>query len=286
MATFKYQKSSAPPEGWVPGRSLQADLLFRSVKSGMTSHLATPRALARQLSCMLILIALGCSHALSAEIRGTAHVVDGDTLTHDGTKIRLNAIDAPETDQVCLDAAGQVWACGLTARDRLAAKIGHLPVTCSSTGADRYGRTLASCRSGDIDLQKWMVREGLALSFVAYAHVYDADEAAARHARAGLWAGAFIAPWDWRHRSDTTEIRGAVAVPIGAQATLRGVSGATNAPDSRCTIKGNVNRKNDRIYHVAGIREYSKTRMDTGTGERWFCSEEEADAAGWRRAAR
>ena len=51
-----------------------------------------------------------------------------------------------------------------------------------------------------------------------------------------------------------------------------------------CQIKGNVNRKGERIYHLPGDREYAKTRINTGRGERWFCSEAEAHAAGWRRA--
>jgi len=47
-------------------------------------------------------------------------------------------------------------------------------------------------------------------------------------------------------------------------------------------IKGNIGSKGDRIYHVPGGRWYDKTRIDTGKGERWFCSEAEARAAGWR----
>jgi phosphatidylserine/phosphatidylglycerophosphate/cardiolipin synthase-like enzyme len=50
-----------------------------------------------------------------------------------------------------------------------------------------------------------------------------------------------------------------------------------------CPIKGNVNRKGDRIYHAPGGRDYNRVTMK-GTGTRWFCSEEEAIAAGWRRA--
>jgi hypothetical protein len=77
---------------------------------------------------------------------------------------------------------------------------------------------LGSCRGEDI--ARWMVRSGLALSFRRYSHEYDAEETAAIEARAGLWGGAFIAPWDWRHRSMSTEILGAVSVPIDAQKDL------------------------------------------------------------------
>jgi len=51
-------------------------------------------------------------------------------------------------------------------------------------------------------------------------------------------------------------------------------------------IKGNVNRKGQRIYHLPGQLEYAHVNMDKGLGERWFCTESEAEAAGWRKALR
>ena len=92
--------------------------------------------------------------------------------------------------------------------------------TCRVSGKDRYGRSLASCHIDGEDIARWMVRSGLALSFRRYSHEYDAEETAAIEARAGLWGGAFIAPWDWRHRNTSTEILGAVSVPIDAQKDL------------------------------------------------------------------
>ena len=49
-----------------------------------------------------------------------------------------------------------------------------------------------------------------------------------------------------------------------------------------CQIKGNINGKGDRIYHVPGSRHYSQTRINESKGEQWFCSEAEAKEAGWR----
>lgn len=51
-----------------------------------------------------------------------------------------------------------------------------------------------------------------------------------------------------------------------------------------CNIKGNVNTRGERIYHVPGQKYYDETRISESHGERWFCTEEEARAAGWRRA--
>jgi endonuclease YncB( thermonuclease family) len=50
-----------------------------------------------------------------------------------------------------------------------------------------------------MDLGGWMVRQGYAIRYTAYAgNAYLPEEAAARWARRGLWAGRFDRPWDWR----------------------------------------------------------------------------------------
>jgi endonuclease YncB( thermonuclease family) len=92
------------------------------------------------------------------------------------TKIRLVGIDAPETDQLCIDKNGGSWPCGVTARDELVRHVGSQPWSCLVTAKDRYGRSLARCESGGEDIEKWMVRNGWALSFVRYSHVYDKEE--------------------------------------------------------------------------------------------------------------
>ena len=54
-----------------------------------------------------------------------------------------------------------------------------------------------------------------------------------------------------------------------------------------CNIKGNVSiNSGERIYHVPGQEFYTQTNIDPQYGERWFCSEVEARAAGWRKARR
>jgi hypothetical protein len=52
-----------------------------------------------------------------------------------------------------------------------------------------------------------------------------------------------------------------------------------------CSIKGNISYvTGERIYHMPGQEFYDATIINPLKGERWFCSEEEAQAAGWRRA--
>ncbi len=60
----------------------------------------------------------------------------------------------------------------------------------------------------------------------------------------------------------------------------------TEGDRSNCDIKGNISSNGDRIYHVPGGSYYDKTQINTSAGERYFCSEEEATAAGWRKSKR
>jgi endonuclease YncB( thermonuclease family) len=67
------------------------------------------------------LVVLNTTHA--ADISGVPRVVDGDTLVIGEVKIRLEGIDAPETDQVCLDRQAARTTCGIEARDQLSRHI-------------------------------------------------------------------------------------------------------------------------------------------------------------------
>src|ERR1039457_5944007 len=60
-------------------------------------------------SCAILLY---CSLSQAADLSGVPRIVDGDTLAISSTKVRLEGIDAPETDQVCLNASGAHWAGG------------------------------------------------------------------------------------------------------------------------------------------------------------------------------
>jgi endonuclease YncB( thermonuclease family) len=235
------------------------------------------------VACLLL---GSCNCGATEIISGVPRVVDGDTVQVGPTKIRLSGIDAPETDQLCLDAKGESWACGVAARDQLIRFSDGRGWDCDIRGTDRYGRSLGKCFVEGEDISQWMVRSGWALSFVRYSHEYDPDEAQARETRVGLWSGAFIAPWEWRSRNKTTIILGAASVPPNAQTLLRGAVSASEAPSRECAIKGNVNRKGERIYHLPGQLNYAEINMAKGFGERWFCTETEAEAAGWHKATR
>lgn len=133
-------------------------------------------------------------------ISGRASVIDGDTLDIHGRRIRLHGIDAPESGQFCRDQRGDDYRCGQYAALALSDKIGARTVSCEQTDIDRYGRIVAVCWAGGIDLNGWLVREGWAVAYRRYSGDYIWAEAEARSARRGIWAGSFIPPEEWRRR--------------------------------------------------------------------------------------
>jgi hypothetical protein len=187
-------------------------------------------------------------------------VIDGDTIDLGGVRYRLHGIDAPEAGQTCAKQGGGTWQCGKQAIKELERLTASGNVSCSNLGEDGYGRTLGVCRSGSMDMNEAMVREGLAWSFRRYADDYNAVEDEARSKQVGVWQADTQTPWDYRAE--------------------RWSAAEQEAPDG-CPIKGNISR-NGQIYHAPWSPWYSRTKINTAKGERWFCTEGEAVKAGWR----
>uniref|UniRef100_Q07T80 Nuclease (SNase domain protein) n=1 Tax=Rhodopseudomonas palustris (strain BisA53) TaxID=316055 RepID=Q07T80_RHOP5 len=240
----------------------------------------------RKIILAAIALSLTAVSAEAADITGVPKVRDGDHVVIGNTRIRLGGIDAPSRDQLCLDAKGQRWSCGVAARDALANHVGNKSWLCRAGNADRYGRLVSKCEVEGEDIQQWLVKNGWALALSRSHHAYDADETAARAAKAGLWAGAFIAPSDWRVRNKKTAVLGATKPPEDANASLLASASGPVPPSPDCTIKGNVNRSGHCIYHRPESRWYAKIQMKISKGTRWFCSVDEAEAAGCRETRR
>lgn len=229
------------------------------------------------IACGLILI--GFVEARAADtIVGRASVTDGDTLVIRGTRIRLHGIDAPESAQLCQDAGGKDYRCGQRAALALSDKIGQATVSCAPKDQDRYGRLVSVCSAGGVDLNGWMAEQGHALAYRQYSAAYVTQEDAARAAKRGIWAGSFTPPWDWRRG----QREGRPAPAPSARPPAPGASGAPAPAGAECQIKGNISRSGEKIYHLPGTRDYERTVISTGAGERMFCTEDEAKAAGWR----
>ena len=136
----------------------------------------------------------------TASLSGPARVIDGDSLLVGGAEIRLFGIDAPEFRQTCA-RGGEVWRCGAEAARVLRSAIGGREVSCSPREQDRYGRMVAVCRAGGLDLGAAMIKGGFALSYGAY----EADEREARDARRGIWGSKFDPPAIWRAKHPRRE---------------------------------------------------------------------------------
>lgn len=67
----------------------------------------------------------------------------------------------------------------------------------------------------------------------------------------------------------------------------RSPSPITSITKPECTIKGNISiDTGNKVYHLPGMEDYESTVIDLASGERWFCTESEAIANGWRKAPR
>lgn len=227
-------------------------------------------------------------------------VIDGDSidaqLSSGPVVVRFNGIDAPEHDQPG----------GAEAASALRRRLRDRDVSLQVVTQDRYERLVAVVYLGNEDVNQWLVRQGHAWAYRAYLRdpQYCVAEGEAREARRGLWGlrgGVPLAPWEWReakrgqsdgytdYRNETVDQcisamrsrqRGRPTTVTKPMTALPLVSAP--AQENGCRIKGNISDRG-RIYHLPGSDSYDRTKIDTSRGERWFCSEAEARAAGWRR---
>lgn len=121
-------------------------------------------------------------------------VTDGDTLRLSGVTYRLHGVDAPETKQDCPDG----WGAGRVATTHLQSLIAGRSVTCQAKEKDRYGRTVAVCFAGGVDLGERMVRDGFAWAFTRYSQDYAGQEARAKVDKLGVHGHSCAPAWEWR----------------------------------------------------------------------------------------
>jgi endonuclease YncB( thermonuclease family) len=205
---------------------------------------------------------------------GTATALDGDRLSVSGISIRLFGIDAPELGQTC-SRSGTSWPCGEEARQSLAKLVTGQRVECRGRGIDTYGRTLAVCATASGELNRALVEQGWATAFRKYSDAYVAEEVRARAAAAGIWSSEFEAPEAFRSANQPSIQNEAQLAPL----IVRSGRQQQPAAGSGCVIKGNRNRRGEWIYHLPGMPYYEATNP-----EEMFCTEAQAQAAGYRRA--
>ena len=237
------------------------------------------------LVAALLLTCLSAPPALAA----SAVIKDAGTVQLGNTTYRLDGIDAPAIDQLCIDEHADVWSCGVEARDQLTKLIGGKPIHCDDIGVDPTfkKRRLGVCKvDGDpTSLSELLVRQGYALNVEASATGrFKPEEGAARDNRAGLWKGCFVAPRDFRVGKKDGALLGG-SCPADRDQKIRDALFPADLPmPAACNIKGKYAVRarvtgNIGIYHLQACRSYPGLAQD-----HWFCSEEDAQAAGFRRA--
>jgi endonuclease YncB( thermonuclease family) len=243
------------------------------------------RVIPSMRSIILIMVLLTASQSWGA----SPIVRDGGAIQLADVTYKLDGIDAPEFDQMCIDEHADTWACGVAARDQLASLIGARQVRCEDLGFDTIYRKrhigICTAEGEAVSLNQLLVRQGFALNAESAKGRFKEDEAAAKDARRGLWKGCFAAPQEFRHGRKDGALLGGSCRPDKDREIREVLFPDRPAMPSGCSIKGKFAVRarvtgNVGIYQMQGCRNYpALTKPD-----RWFCSEEDAQAAGFRRA--
>lgn len=146
--------------------------------------------------------------------RGRFTAIDGDSLRKDGAEYRLMAIDAPELRQRCARASGKLYDCGREAKDALRRLTLGRALNCRITDRDRYGREVAECFDGSLNINAEMVRLGWAVAYRRHGVFFVPQENEARAAQRGIWQGHFDPPEDWRAQQRRGTMRGSMGFEL------------------------------------------------------------------------
>ncbi len=225
---------------------------------------------------------IALSAPVATEINGTnekaennlvkvIRVVDGDTIEiESGEKVRYIGIDTPET----VDPRKPVQCFGVEASKKNKELVEGKMVRLEKdiTDRDKYNRLLRYIYVGDTFINLELVKQGFAYSYsyppdIKYQDQIVKVQEEAREAKRGLWGACSADP---RVNSSATPSIAPVSAAQGSNGT--------------CVIKGNISALGEKIYHLPGCGSYAKTQIDESRGEKWFCNEAEAQAAGWRKA--
>jgi len=193
-------------------------------------------------------------------------ITDGDSIEVEAGgvafRVRYIGIDAPEMNGEPLGEEARAANLAL-AGGKTIIMIRDL------SEADRYGRLLRHVFADGVFINRELVRIGL-----AHAGSYPPDISCFEDFKAA----------EEEARLEALGIWGLLGSPTYSTREGGSCAGGCATPPAGCLIKGNINSKGDKIYHVPGGKYYEATVIEPEKGERWFCSEAEAAAAGWRRS--
>lgn len=195
-------------------------------------------------------------------VSGRATALSGDMLRVGGRLIRLAGIEAPVAGQICERSGGRTFDCASAAASALRKLAGRHRIVCELSGHSENGADLANCRASDTDVARELVRAGAVFAAAGRGADYASEEELAQTEKLGIWQKTPERPDAWRAK-------------IWEEAKR-------SAPEG-CPIKGIV-RGGGRLYAMPWTSGYDGRKVREVKGERWFCSEDEAQAAGFRLA--
>jgi endonuclease YncB( thermonuclease family) len=221
-------------------------------------------------------------------------VRDGDTIQIGDITYKLDGIDAPEVDQMCIDNHADPWTCGIDARTQLTTLIKGRNVRCEDVSekpnspiANTRKKRVGICAAeGDTaSLNQQLVSAGFAVSATSIKGYYRDDEAVAKEDSKGLWKGCFVAPQEFRLGKKDGKLLGASCREDRDREIRAALFPDELAMPPNCSIKGKFAVRarvtgNVGIYHLQGCPSYAGTAKP----DRWFCTEDDAQAAGFRKA--
>lgn len=239
-------------------------VLFAGVLIGGGFRTNTPAAPAGDHTANVIKEAVPKNE--NAVLVKVVRVIDGDTIEIEGEeRLRYIGIDTPET----VDPRKPVQCFGVEASNKNKELIEGKMVRLEKdiTNRDKYNRLLRYVWVDDTLINLELVKRGFAYSYsyppdIKYQDLFVQAQQEARDAKRGLWDSC------------------PAVTPAGTQVPASQESSSGGS----CVIKGNVSALGEKIYHLPGCGSYEKTKIDEARGERWFCGESEALAAGWRKA--
>jgi micrococcal nuclease len=211
-------------------------------------------------------------------------VVDGDTIHVDiagqDFTVRYIGMNTPET--VAPDKPVECYGPEASARNKQLVTGQTVELEKDVSETDQYGRLLRfvwlpdSSHPGQAEMvDALLVQDGYARldTFppdVRYKDLFAQLQRQAQAARAGLWSAVCTS---------------ATAVPATQTAPpATGVEVCDYSGTQQPAIKGNISSSGEKIYHVPGQQFYDQTQIDEASGERWFCTEQEALDDGWRKS--
>lgn len=206
------------------------------------------------------------------QLHEVVKVVDGDTIDVDirGQKerVRLIGINTPET----VDPRKPVECFGRKASDRAKELLDGERVSLENDPSqgerDKYGRLLRYVfLENGLNFNLKMIEDGYAYEYTydgpyKYQAEFKSAQKYAEENKLGLWG------------------TGCASLTCTDCANTQLVSPISDS----CVIKGNINARKEKIYHAPGCGSYNQTVIDESAEEKWFCSEQDALNAGWRKA--